>query len=203
MSKKSKSAAQRSGRSLDSGIQRRPNASVPELPLPRAALEERFVKIFRRLRQADQAYSKRLEKEHGVTRAQLACILALNAQGSLTGKELALHLAVGSGTATGIVDRLIEKGLAERERCAGDRRVITVRLTPAGKDFAAHAAVPVPPEWLEAMRKAPIKGVRALVNGLALLDNTIAASTASSNSGTKAGLRAAQGVIDKPLEQVM
>jgi DNA-binding MarR family transcriptional regulator len=47
--------------------------------------------------------------------------------------ELADELGVHSSTATRMCDRLVGKGLIEREISVESRREVTVRLTPAGR----------------------------------------------------------------------
>ncbi len=42
------------------------------------------------------------------------------------------ELLVTAGNVTGIVDRLVKQGLAERRPVPGDRRAVLVRLTPRG-----------------------------------------------------------------------
>ncbi len=49
--------------------------------------------------------------------------------------SLAQGMTVPMSTATGIVDRLVKKGLIERGRSEEDRRVVTVYLTESGKDM--------------------------------------------------------------------
>ncbi len=46
--------------------------------------------------------------------------------------QLAEDLDVSVASVTGIVDRMERRGLVERERGTGDRRVIMVDLTEAG-----------------------------------------------------------------------
>lgn len=50
--------------------------------------------------------------------------------------ELSDGLSIGVSTATGIVDRLFEKGLVSRERNHGDRRIVRVKLTKKGEQKA-------------------------------------------------------------------
>lgn len=45
-----------------------------------------------------------------------------------------------SATMTGIVDRLSRAGLVERSRGEEDRRMVTVMLTPAGRDMIEQAS---------------------------------------------------------------
>jgi DNA-binding MarR family transcriptional regulator len=46
--------------------------------------------------------------------------------------ELASRLGVGVSAATGLVDRLVERGVLERDSDPADRRVVRVRMSPAG-----------------------------------------------------------------------
>jgi len=46
--------------------------------------------------------------------------------------ELASKLGIGVSAATGLVDRLVERGVLERESDSADRRVVRVRMSPAG-----------------------------------------------------------------------
>ena len=68
-----------------------------------------------------------------------SCIMVLDALkelGSMTMSEIALALNVSMGAATGIVDKLIEKGMVKRERDSQDRRVVRVELEKAGRKAA-------------------------------------------------------------------
>ena len=57
----------------------------------------------------------------------------LEAEGSQSMGQLAEDLDVSVASVTGIVDRMERRGLVERERGTGDRRVIMVDLTDAGR----------------------------------------------------------------------
>jgi DNA-binding MarR family transcriptional regulator len=58
--------------------------------------------------------------------------------GGFTFVELSRLLLVTSGNLTGIVDRLEEQRLVERQPHASDRRVIRVALTPKGRRATDH-----------------------------------------------------------------
>lgn len=55
---------------------------------------------------------------------------------SATITQLSNSLKVTQGVVSRMVDRLEEKGLVERSRDREDRRVVTVRLSPRGREFA-------------------------------------------------------------------
>ena len=58
----------------------------------------------------------------------------------LTLGELSRRLMVSNGNVTGLVERLAEAGQVERVPHAVDRRVVLVRLTPAGRAAFARMA---------------------------------------------------------------
>lgn len=86
--------------------------------------------------------------EHGLTEPEFDLLATLRRAGSpyeRVAGELAAHTMVTSGGLTKRVDRLVERGLVERDVAADDARRRIVRLTPAGLDlidraFTAHMA---------------------------------------------------------------
>ncbi len=52
---------------------------------------------------------------------------------AVTVGELAERLQIRPNSAVGLVDRLVSRGLVERESNEGDRRKVLVRLTPQGE----------------------------------------------------------------------
>ncbi len=67
-------------------------------------------------------------------------IFTLGERGASIMRELAENLRLHVSTMTGIVDKLIEKGLVNRERSEEDRRIVKVSLTDEGiKAYKAEA----------------------------------------------------------------
>lgn len=62
----------------------------------------------------------------------LSVLALLETKGSQTMSAIADALDVSQASATGIIDRMEERGLVERQRAADDRRVVTIHLTEAG-----------------------------------------------------------------------
>lgn len=71
-------------------------------------------------------------EEHGLTLAQLRVLFLLRAHPDAATNALATHLGVTMPTVSGLVDKLARAGLVERGQRAEDRRVVPLRLTPAG-----------------------------------------------------------------------
>ena len=70
-----------------------------------------------------------------ITMPQLKVMLILWREGPARMSELASGLGVTLATATGVVDRLVEKGYIVREGLPGDRRVVICRLSEVGQEF--------------------------------------------------------------------
>ncbi|MFT3666218.1 MarR family winged helix-turn-helix transcriptional regulator [Piscinibacter sp.] len=75
---------------------------------------------------------------HDLTDAQWKPLWLLKSGRAATAIELAREACTDAGAVTRMVDRLEDKGLIERVRSETDRRVVHLRLTPAGEAAAAH-----------------------------------------------------------------
>jgi DNA-binding MarR family transcriptional regulator len=71
-----------------------------------------------------------------LTFPQTMLLMELQMTGTCSMGELSQHLGITQGVATRMVDRLLEKGVVERERGADDRRVVRVKLTKKGAGLA-------------------------------------------------------------------
>jgi len=71
----------------------------------------------------------------GVSMTQLHVISMLDRHGDMPMSRLAEMLDVSLSNATGLVDRLEERGVVERIRVPDDRRVVMVRITAAGRSL--------------------------------------------------------------------
>jgi DNA-binding MarR family transcriptional regulator len=123
----------------------------------------------RRLIQASELYSKELNKKYQISAAQLNCILTLYEYGPLPPSKIAQHMMVKSSTVTGVVDRLENKGLAERLRNSPDRRMITIQLTPAGKKLAENAPPPIQQKIIDGLKQTEKAKKEEIVNALNML----------------------------------
>ncbi|MHB8896148.1 MAG: MarR family winged helix-turn-helix transcriptional regulator [Candidatus Geothermincolia bacterium] len=80
-----------------------------------------------------------LPEKYDLTSPQMFTLLQLRDSGPMTMGELAEAVAVTHGVATRMVDRLIEKGMVERSRDDGDRRVVIVSVTGLGDRVTTEA----------------------------------------------------------------
>jgi len=72
------------------------------------------------------------EGDWDITMAQMRALMAVGYGPGCTMGELASRLGIGVSAATGLVDRLVQGGALERESDSADRRVVRVRMSPAG-----------------------------------------------------------------------
>ena len=68
-----------------------------------------------------------------VTLAQCVVLMEIDEGGELSMSRLAASLRLDNSTLSRTIEGLVGKGLVERLRDDGDRRVILIRLTPEGK----------------------------------------------------------------------
>ena len=82
---------------------------------------------------------------HGLSMTGFQVIALLEMNGALPMTRLAEEIGVALPNATGIVGRLEERGIVERTRDAGDRRLVLVGLTDEGRRLIGE---------MEAVRRA-------------------------------------------------
>ncbi len=84
------------------------------------------------MNQVKCAYSERLVR-NGISMAQLHILYTLQRNGEMPMSRLADVLQVSLSNATGLIDRIEERGFIERTRVPEDRRVVLIRVTDAGR----------------------------------------------------------------------
>ena len=104
------------------------------------------VQSLRRIFKAIQDYSQEVSRSFGVTGPQLWALTTIAGHEALPLGELSKKMYLHPSTVTGVVDRLEAKGYVSRDRSARDRRVVTVCLTPKGKEPGREGAQPRPGE---------------------------------------------------------
>jgi DNA-binding MarR family transcriptional regulator len=68
----------------------------------------------------------------GISMAQLHILYTLQRTGEMPMSRLADILNVSLSNATGLIDRIEERGFVERTRVAEDRRIVLIRVTESG-----------------------------------------------------------------------
>ncbi|MBI3926941.1 MAG: MarR family transcriptional regulator [Armatimonadetes bacterium] len=108
--------------------------------IPRPAGFTTWLQVVRCYQKASRRLSLRL-RPLDITLAQLDVLANLHARGGggVTQQELAQRLLVTKGNVSGLLDRMVVRGLVERRTDPSDRRSNQIFLTPGGKRLAARA----------------------------------------------------------------
>ncbi|WP_459945972.1 MarR family winged helix-turn-helix transcriptional regulator [Desulfocastanea catecholica] len=108
-----------------------------DLHIPAQSYELRILRALRRIIRAIDIHSHKLTTQHKITGPQLGCLLAVMESGPITSARLAEKVYLSPSTIVGIIDRLEEKNLVQRNRDSKDRRLIHICITPAGEQLVA------------------------------------------------------------------
>lgn len=105
-----------------------------------------YIKLLRATESVVARLSHQLRGKEGLTISQFGALEALLHLGPMAQRDLGTKLLKSSGNITMVVDNLEKRSLVERRREGGDRRVVTVHLTPDGERliaeiFPQHAAL--------------------------------------------------------------
>ena len=103
-----------------------------------------YVKLMRAANSA-RSYASRSLNDSNLTLTQFAVLEALYHLGPMSLSDIARKVLTTGGNLTMVVGNLEKLGLARRQSCPEDRRVLIVALTPKGKTllrdiFPRHAA---------------------------------------------------------------
>jgi DNA-binding MarR family transcriptional regulator len=132
--------------------------------------DDPYLKLVRPLVEAYLAFwrtDSRHIKSLRLTPSQFDVIATLGDTEGMTCSELSAKTLVTKGTLTGVLDRLVSKGLIRRDAMKGDRRYTKISLTEEGdvlfqKTFAAHIAF-LRPFFERALCPKEVEQARALL----------------------------------------
>jgi MarR family transcriptional regulator, organic hydroperoxide resistance regulator len=102
-----------------------------------------IVESIRRLVRAEYLDSQKMSKQYGLTGPQSLVLRLLIKKGALSSADLSRQMYVTPSNITGIIDRLEKKGLVERIRKQGDRRVALITLTESGQELGQTIPDPI------------------------------------------------------------
>ncbi|MFD6155519.1 MarR family winged helix-turn-helix transcriptional regulator [Nocardia sp. NPDC060256] len=113
------------------------------MPLPANDVAQRIARELRLLAIHTVVYSHQASSALGLSGTESEVLNLLGLEGARTAGEIARATGLSSGTTTGVLDRLEERGYIRRERDSADRRKVLVTadpdaLTRVGAMFDAH-----------------------------------------------------------------
>lgn len=116
-----------------------PDNIITDPEVPKGSYDLRILQALRRIIRAVDIHSHKLLTQHKITGPQLACLMIVEEEGPLTSSNLAKRVYLSPSTVVGIIDRLEEKKLVERNRNSIDRRQVHISITTDGKKLIADA----------------------------------------------------------------
>lgn len=124
---------------------------------------------FRIIIGAVRQHSQALEASCGISGAQVWMLATIADAPDITVSQLSQALSVHVSTASNLLDKLARAGLVERLRGEEDRRVVRLRLTPAGTAIVARAPRPLTGLVIDALEKMPTDALLRLDTELSCL----------------------------------
>jgi DNA-binding MarR family transcriptional regulator len=116
------------------------NVAPIDQDIPLASLRL-WLRLYRSVSMIEREVRSRFTREFGVSLSRFDVMSALDRHpGGLSMGELSDGLLVSNGNVTGLISRLVDDRLVDREHAPGDRRSYRVKLTPDGRDSFAEMA---------------------------------------------------------------
>lgn len=123
---------------------------------------KQIVGAIRRLIRAVSIDSVKMSRQFSLTAPQSGVLRSLARSGPVSSAELSRELCVTPSNITGIIDRLEKKGLVQRSRKEGDRRVALIRLTESGDHLSRGLPDPIESRLISGLAELPPKEVKKL-----------------------------------------
>ncbi|MFT5277380.1 MAG: DNA-binding MarR family transcriptional regulator [Granulosicoccus sp.] len=114
---------------------------------------EELLMSMRKVIRAIGLYSKKLNKDSGLTSPQLFVLQNIAVHDGVMVKEIASSINLSSATVTSILDRLEVKNLVIRERSTVDKRKVGLHLTEAGIKTLETAPKPLQEHFIDRFEK--------------------------------------------------
>ena len=129
----------------------------------------------RRVFQVVNEYSKKAERETGLTGPQLWAIKVISEDAPIKVSDLARRMYLHPATVVGILDRLEARGLAARTRSLIDRRVVEVDLTEKGKGLVVTSPEVAQGLLVKGLETLPEEKLQLIAEGLQQLVSILGA----------------------------
>jgi DNA-binding MarR family transcriptional regulator len=120
-----------------------------------------FMRLLWSIEHGLQRMSKRMESELGITGPQRLVLRVVGRHPDLSAGEIAHIVRLHPSTITGILQRLVTRGLLERERDPGDSRRARLRLNPRALPYTRTASGTVEKAVTQALKRVGASNVRA------------------------------------------
>lgn len=119
-----------------------------------------FMRMLWSIEHGLQRVSKRMNATLGITGGQRLVLLVVERFPGLSARDLADALHLHPSTITGVLQRLEQKGLLEREQDARDNRRVHLHIRKKGTAFTRHRADTVESAVTRALFRIPDRQIR-------------------------------------------
>jgi DNA-binding MarR family transcriptional regulator len=119
-----------------------------------------FMRLLWNIEHGLQSTSKLMESTLGITGPQRLVLRIVSQRPGLSAGELARIVHLHPSTITGVLQRLVKKGLLKRQRDSKDSRRVRLHSQPGAKALAATSARTVESAVTRALAKMPAQRVR-------------------------------------------
>jgi DNA-binding MarR family transcriptional regulator len=140
---------------------------------------EEILLALRQIIQAIDLYSRKLNKDVGLTGPQLMLMRTLSKSDEITIKQLAKDTQITQATATTILDKLEQRHLVQRQRSQIDKRKVHAHLTETGSALLEKAPQSLQEgfitefvqleEWEKSLLLSSVQRIAAMMNAEKLL----------------------------------
>jgi DNA-binding MarR family transcriptional regulator len=113
--------------------------------------------------------ARAVQKEMGISGAQLFVLQQLEDASARSVNELADRTSTHQSSVSTVVSRLVERGLVRREPSARDGRRMELSITVSGRRLVQRAPRTAQSRLQEAMRRMPLEQVHELAGALETL----------------------------------
>ena len=120
-----------------------------------------FMRLLWSIEHGLQRRSKRMENEIGVTGPQRLVLRVVGQFPGVSASELAHIVRLHPSTITGVLQRLVARGLLERQRDPSDTRRARLRLKPTAAEYTPPARGTVENAVTKALKRVGPSNVRA------------------------------------------
>ena len=140
---------------------------------PRFQRLQAILKDFRVIFRASQAHARWVEKECGLSSAQLWMMWELFNAPGLRVSELARILSIHPSTCSNMLDKLQKKEFISRDRSEKDQRSVHLNLTDTGAQLLAKAPRPAQGVLADVLLRLPDASLSCLETGLKEFTNAL------------------------------
>jgi len=134
-------------------------ATARDATTPRLDRTLDFLRLLWSIENCLQSASKRMAASLGITGPQRLALLLISRYPGISANQVADYLRLHPSTITGVLQRLVDKGLLSRERDATDGRRVHLRATPAAAKFTRSSQGTVEAAVGRALRRVPLASV--------------------------------------------